>query len=222
MFRSLKKPFKKMIVDMFHRMYYENDNTWPKNTFLGYSILQCPMDLHLYQELIYRLKPAFIVQTGVSGGGSILYFATLLDLIRAPKSAVVIGIDIVLDKRVKGLSSHPRIRLIEGSSTDPKTLEKVKKLLPAKTGMVILDSDHSKTHVLNEMKLYRQFVGKGSYMVVEDTNINGNPVHKTFGPGPMEAVQAYLEENDDFQDDEAFWRKTLFSHHQYGWLKRVK
>lgn len=207
------------IVDTFHYLYYHTMG-WDSNTYLGYQIKQCPFDLQAYQELVFRVRPEFTLQTGVAGGGSILYFATLLDLIGAPPESIVIGVDVELTEAARTLD-HARIHLLEGDSTSMDITSQISDLVSDRTGMVVLDSDHRMGHVLDELRLYCQWVAHDGYLVVEDTNINGHPAYPNFGPGPLEAVEQFLQENSNFTRDDSPWKRNLLSFHQKGWLKRV-
>lgn len=120
------------VVDAFHRLYYHSLG-WDENRYLGYQIKQCPFDLHVFQEVVFKLRPRYIIQTGVAGGGSALYFANLLDLIGMDASAVVIGVDVELTPAARTLR-HPRIHLIEGHSTSAETIKAVESFLPGGGG----------------------------------------------------------------------------------------
>ena len=104
--------FPARIANNFHKLYYRSHN-WTRNTYLGHPILQCPFDLLVYQEIVFTVRPRFIIQTGVAWGGSVLFLATMLDLIGADRDAVVIGIDIRLSRKAREIT-HPRVRLVKG------------------------------------------------------------------------------------------------------------
>lgn len=215
-----QKRLDKWATDRFHKIWYHSAETWVKNDYLGYGIKQFPLDLWLYQELVFKHQPSFIVQTGISEGGSILFFAHLLDAIGASDSAKVVGIDIELTESAKRID-HPRVEMLIADSVADSTLEQVRGHIEPGLGLVILDSDHAQGHVAKEMDAYAPLVEVGSYLVVEDTNINGNPVFPEFGPGPAEAVDAFLEGRSDFVRDDC-WKRNLISFHHGGWLRRVR
>lgn len=204
------------IIEEFHKSYY-NSLVWVNDTkWLGIPIAKLPLDLFLYQEMIYEIKPDVIIESGTFSGGSALFFASMLDLVNYGK---VISIDI---SPQPNLPVHPRITYLNGSSTSNETIEKIRNFInPGDKVMVNLDSDHTKDHVLNELNLYSQFVTMESYLIVEDTNINGNPIYPEFGPGPMEAIDEFLQNNDQFIIDESK-HKFLLSFHPRGFLKKIK
>jgi len=206
---------KKTAVDQFHRLYYDS-HVWYNTFWLGIPAYKCPLDLWIYQEIIFELRPDIIIECGTASGGSALFLASICDLVNKGK---IITID---TEDRKGRPEHERIVYLLGSSTSREIGEKVRSLTRNEDKvMVILDSDHRKEHVLKELGIYGKFVTKGSYITVEDTNINGHPVAPEFGPGPMEAVEEFLEENEDFVMDKDR-EKFYLTFNPSGYLKRIK
>ncbi len=209
----------KDVVDAFHKLYYDSTrfNKGFEDTYwLGTKILKCPLDLWIYQELISRVKPDVIVETGTMYGGSALYMASLCEMLGKGK-IVTVDID---NKPVR--PKHKRITYIHGSSTDEKIVEQVKSHIGKNdTVLVILDSDHTRDHVFKEMQMYNSLVTKNSYMIVEDTNVNGHPVYPTFGPGPMEAVEEFMKSKNNFEVDKDC-EKFYLTFNPHGYLKKVR
>lgn len=209
----------KDIVDKFHKLYYYSyisGGTWANTFWCGIPTQKCPLDLWAYQEIIFEVRPDAIIECGTASGGSALFLASMCDLVG---NGEVITIDI---EDNEGRPKHKRIEYLLGSSTSKEIVEKVRNLI--KDGdkvMVILDSDHHKEHVLNELRIYSHFVTKGSYLIVEDTNLNGHPVFQDFGPGPMEAVEEFLKENKDFVIDRSK-EKFYLTFSPKGYLQKVK
>ncbi|MFL6239996.1 MAG: CmcI family methyltransferase [Actinomycetes bacterium] len=202
------------ITDQFHKLYYDDKGTWHRTRWLGTKALKCPFDMWMYQEIIVDIRPGLIVETGTAYGGSANYMARICDLI---DHGEIVTVD--LDPK-PNLPQHPRVTYITGSSTDPVIVDKVRGMLPTdKPILVILDSDHSEQHVYNELKVYADMVTPGSYLIVEDTNVNGHPVHLKHGPGPMEALERFLAERDDFEVDRSMERYHL-SQNPRGYLRR--
>ncbi|MCC6394327.1 MAG: class I SAM-dependent methyltransferase [Bryobacterales bacterium] len=205
-----------IVIRDFHLWYYNQSNrTWNNSRWMGVPVWKMPLDMWIYQEILFDVKPDVLIECGTWKGGSALFFAGMFDLIRKGR---VITVDIQAQPK---LPSHPRITYITGSSTLQRTVDDVHRLLkPNEKVMVVLDSDHSKSHVLEEMRLYGRFVSPGSYLVVEDTNVNGHPILPGFGPGPMEAVEAFLATHKNFTVDTSR-EKFGFTFNPRGFLRRV-
>ncbi len=206
------------LVDRFHDFYY---GTWREDhprlniAWLGYRAQKCPNDLWTYQELIAELRPDAIIETGTRFGGSALFLATVCDLLGHGE---VVTIDIA---DPGGRPDHPRITFLRGSSTDPEIVAQVRRRVPPPgNALVLLDSDHSREHVHQELRIYREFVPIGGYLVVEDTNVNGHPTYPDHGPGPMEGLEDFLAETGDFVPDRGRER-FLMTCNPKGFLRRV-
>jgi cephalosporin hydroxylase len=180
------------VVDAFHKLYYYR-RLWDGTTWMGVKVYKCPLDLWIYQEILHAARPDVVIETGTASGGSALYMAHLMDIIGHGR---IITIDITQDA---GRPSHPRIEYIQGSSIDPKIRARVEsRMSPGERPLIILDSLHSRDHVLDELRLWSPLVPVGGHLIVEDTNINGRPVHTDFapdaGPGAGDAVDEFLRE----------------------------
>lgn len=202
------------ITKMFHMCYY-NSRIWENTFWHGHQILKCPMDMWIYQELIWKIKPDFIIETGTFRGGSALYYAHLFDL---QGQGEVITIDVM---ERPNRPEHDRIHYLIGSSSDAEIFSLVQSMIGEnKKVMVVLDSDHSRDHVFNEMQLWHGMVSQDSYMIVEDSNVNGYPVRPDFGPGPMEAINDFLQINNTFKIDNS-QEKFLMTQNPRGYLKKI-
>ena len=217
-------PYQRFIVRAFHRLYY---TAWKRGArhgrspgtlsihWLGHEMIKCPLDLWVYQELLVERRPDWVIETGTYRGGSDLFLASVMDMIGHGR---VITIDV--EPRA-GRPQHPRIQYITGSSTAPEVFAQVPAAVaPGQRCLVILDSDHRQHHVAAELRLYRELVAVDDYLVVEDTNVNGHPVFRKFGPGPMEALQDFLREDPRFQTDLGMER-FLLTMNPRGYLRRV-
>jgi cephalosporin hydroxylase len=205
------------IVDQFHRLYFDArafNMTWRNTHWMGTPCLKCPLDMWQYQEILHEIRPDLVIETGTAFGGSALFLAHMLDLLGTGR---VVTVDV---EPREGRPAHPRITYVEGSSVDAGIVGRiVDEAARARTVMVILDSDHKRDHVLAELRHLGPLVTPGSFLIVEDTNLNGHPVEPDYGPGPMEAVDAFLAERGDFEVDPR-WEKFFLTFSPRGYLRR--
>jgi len=196
-------------------------------SWLGVPIIQLSNDIMVQQEIVWRTRPQLIIETGVARGGSMIFLASLLELIGEGE---VLGIDIdIRDHNRDSIESHPlskRVSLIEGPSVGDDVLAQVRaKAEGVERVMVILDSDHTHEHVLQELEVYAPLVSPEQYLVVADTVIEKHPVNddrpRRWGPGnsPLSALDAYLKTTDRFALDQDIDNKLLYTASPHGYLK---
>lgn len=199
-------------------------------SWMGRPIIQYPQDMIAMQEIIWELKPDLIIETGIAHGGSLIYYASLLELIGKGE---VLGVDIdIREHNRKEIEKHPmfkRIKMIEGSSVEEETVKKVATHASGKKIILVsLDSNHTHEHVIRELELYSPFVTPGSYLVVFDTIVEDLPEDYlpgrawSVGDNPKTAVYEFLKRNDDFVIDKAIDNKLLVSVAPDGYLKKIK
>ena len=202
--------------------------------WLGRPIIQYPQDMIAMQELIWEVKPDLIIETGIAHGGSLIFYASILELVAVctGNEGKVLGIDIdIRPHNLKAIEDHPmyrRINMIQGSSIDPEIIAQVvEKAEGKKRVMVCLDSNHTHEHVLAELVAYAPLTSVGSYCVVFDTLIEDmredaypdRPWSK--GDNPKTAVWEYLKTHSEFETDKSIHQKLLITVAPDGYLKRV-
>lgn len=202
-------------------------------TWLGRPIIQYPTDIIAIQEIIWKVKPDLIIETGIARGGSLILSASILELIG---KGHVLGIDIdIREPNRQEIEKHPmskRISIIQGSSIDKKVVQQVHRFSENKKNiMLFLDSNHTHEHALKEMEFYSPLVSKGSYMVVFDTIIEdipeifiNNTNKRPWGRGnnPKTAVKQFLKNNNRFKVDKAIENKMLITVAPEGFLKCIR
>jgi cephalosporin hydroxylase len=249
---KLEQPQKmtdQQVIDRFHELFYNSQETWSSSKWVGVLAYQNPNDVWIHQDIISEVKPDFIIEAGTAAGGSAILWAMVLEQVNPKGKVITIDIvdqiefikSVIKARNIPGASDpkfatqlikgveigqnlpiwKERVEFIKGSSTDPKIVAELGNRVKGHKVLVILDSDHSKNHVLNELNAYAPMVNVGSYLIVQDTNVNGHPVRKDFGPGPMEAVEEFLAANKQFESDVSRER-LLFTMHPKGYLKRIK
>lgn len=196
-------------------------------TWLGLPMIQLPQDIVVTQEIIWECKPDVIIETGIAWGGSVVLYASMLQLIGKGK---VVAVDLNLMDHVSAqIMSYPfsdRIHLYKGSSTDPDIVSKIKShVAPGQSVMVLLDSNHTHEHVLNELRLYGPLVTKGQFLIVSDTVVEDIPAQthrpRPWAPGnnPKTGLRQYLTETDRFEVDEYVNRKLLLTYSPEGYCR---
>jgi len=216
-------------MDTVHRTNYVKNFAW-----MGRPILQLPQDMIAMQEIIWEAQPDLIIETGVAFGGSMVFYASILEAIGGQGQVIAIDIDIREHNRAE-LSEHPlckRFVMLSGSSTDDNIIKQVKRFIReagATKILVALDSNHTHEHVLRELELYAPLVSLDSYIVVFDTSVEyldpkyipeGRPWGK--GNNPMTAVREFMKGNFEFKADTYIENRILLTSAVGGWLKRIK
>lgn len=203
-------------------------------SWLGRPIIQLPEDVVRIQEVIHELQPDVIVETGVAHGGALVYYASLCKIVGKGR---VVGVDIEIRPHNRAaLEEHPLadlITLIERSSTDPDTLAQVAAhIRPGEKTLVILDSNHTREHVLAELEAYGELVSVGSYIIAMDGIMElvadtprGSPEWSE--DNPISAVEEFVRDHPEFVVEQPRWQfneselRRNVTHWQQGYLRRV-
>ena len=205
----------------YHFWYYHN-SIWNQTSWMGVDTQKIPSDMWNYQEILCSLRPSLIIEFGTCRGGAALFFASVMRQIGNPFKVVSVDID---HSQTSALTkSDPDIELLTMSSTDERVKSYLLEMRQQRSGpaFAILDSDHSKKHVLAEMNSLRDVLTSGDYLVVEDSHFNGHPVVRSHGPGPYEAMEEYFRQfPNDYRRDTQREKKFGFTCATNGFLIRL-
>lgn len=195
---------------------YQEKLLFEKVTWMGTIARKMVLDAWVYQQILYEVKPDFVIEIGNAEGGSTMFLANMLDLLGHGQ---VIAVDI--DHSLFQVS-HPRIHVVTGDSLSAETLRQVAEIGRGGRGMVIHDGDHSREHVLGDLRAYADFVAVGSYFIVEDTVMDVFRAGDGLGTvdGPMGAVEKFVRDDKRFQIDSSR-EYFLITFNPRGYLKRV-
>lgn len=208
------------IPEQYHIWYYD-EAVWTTTTFLGVRCEKSVSDMWNYQEILTCLRPSLIVEFGTHSGGSALYFAEIMKLVSPRGRVLTVDID---HSRVNEVARRNKwIEFLQSDTAAPAVVDRIRTLRAEYSGKVffILDSDHTKSHVFDELVQLRNVSAPGDYVIVEDSNINGHPVLPGWGEGPYEALEAYFSQYpDDYEQDTMRENKFGFSFAPKGFLIR--
>ena len=223
---------KKLLNQALNTFINTDKHNWLHQTsWLGEPSLQSPEDLIVFQDIIFKCKPKFIIESGVAWAGSLLFYASMIKILNLDTK--IIGIDIFipddLKERIFSFDISKNIELINASSIEDNTIKKLESIVgDSKNVIVHLDSHHTHEHVLEELKLYEKFISKGSYLICGDTIIEHIPEQthrpRDWGKGdnPQTALDEFMKINDRFEIDKYYENKLLISSQANGYLKCVK
>jgi cephalosporin hydroxylase len=214
------KPPTEKEIGRFTRWWALSQDNYQKNHWFGVQTLQNPLDAWIIQEIIYEVRPDFIVEAGTLKGGSAALWAVILEHVNPAGRVITIDITDQTQQAKQLPIVQRKVDFLVGSSIDPAIVTEVMKRVAGGRTLVILDSLHTRDHVLAELRAYAALVDVGSYVIVQDTGV-WRPRRNHPGGWASDAVEEFLEENDAFVADhtrERFWLTNCPS----SWLKRVR
>jgi cephalosporin hydroxylase len=216
----VEKPLTEEDIGRYTLWWALSQDNYQKNRWFGVKTLQNPLDAWIIQEIIYEVRPDFIVETGTFKGGSAALWAVILEHVNPAGRVITIDITDVTQQAKQLPIVQRKVDFLVGSSVDPAIVAEVKERVSGGRTLVILDSLHTRDHVLAELWAYAPLVDVGSYLIVQDTGL-WQPIRNHPGGWASDAVEEFIAESDAFvadQSRERFWLTNCPS----SWLKRVR